>query len=189
MKRLWFALCAAMLFTHVASAHHNAVQSADRSSAGWPVGDFALSDDRGQPFTQDRLRGRWTFVLLGDTQCANACSVPLEALAGLCRRIAGTEALKTTQVVFVLLDPQRDSPNWLRQYVTSFDPRFVGVTGPRTTLEGLADDLGLHDQAQAQALRGALVLVGPDGAVRAQYLPPFEVPLLTADYLKTRARK
>jgi len=187
MKRLSFALCAAMLVTSLALAGHNPVQRVNRSAAGWPVGDFALTDDRGQPFTQDRLRGRWTFVVLGDTQCAEPCAAPLAALAGMRRRIAGTEALKTTQVVFVSLDPRRDTPRRLREYVAPFDSSFVGATGPNATLASLADDLGLH--GEARALQGALVLLGPDGVVRAQYLPPFDVPLLTADYLKTRAHK
>jgi len=187
MKRLSFALCAAMLATSPALAGHNPVQPVNRSVAGWPVGDFALTDDRGQPFTQDRLRRRWTFVVLGDTQCAEPCAAPLAALAGMRRRIAGTEALKTTQVVFVSLDPQRDTGQRLRGYVARFDGSFVGATGAKATLASLADDLGLRGEAPAQ--HGALVLVGPDGAVRAQYLPPFDVRLLTADYLKTRARK
>lgn len=187
MKRLSFALCAAMLVTSLALAKHNPVQTANRSAAGWPVGDFALTDDRGRPFTQDRLRGRWTFVLLGDTRCAEPCTAPLAALAGMRRRIAGTEALKTTQVVFVSLDPQRDTPRRLREYVAPFDSSFVGTTGPNAALASLADDLGLH--GEAPALHGSLVLVGPDGVVRAQYLLPFDVRLLTADYLKTRVHK
>ena len=187
MQRLSFALCAAILVTSVALAGHNPVQTVNRSAAGWPVGDFALTDDRGRPFTQDRLRGRWTFVVLGDTQCAEPCAAPLAALAGMRRRIAGTEALKATQVVFVSLDPQRDTPQRLREYVAPFDSSFVGATGPNAILASLSDDLGLH--GEAPALQGALVLLGPDGVVRAQYLPPFDVPLLTADYLKTRAYK
>ena len=58
MKRLSFALCAAMLVTNLALARHNPVQPANRSTADWPVNDFALTDDHDQPFTQAQLRGR-----------------------------------------------------------------------------------------------------------------------------------
>jgi protein SCO1/2 len=184
-RRLWLAWSLGMAVP--ALAKHQRVQRANLGAAGWPVGDFALTDHQGRVFTQESLRGRWTFVLLGDTQCTEACAAPLAALAALRRRIAGTEALKTTQVVFVSLDPRRDDAERLRAYVLRFDDSFIGATGPDATLASLADDLGVG--AATRAAHGSMVLVGRDGAVRAQYLLPFDVPLLTAHYLKTRSRK
>jgi len=165
---------------------------------GWPVDAFTLVDQHGKKFAQERLLGRWTFVLFGDTHCDQPCAAALAALLGLSQRIARTEAVLTTQVVFVSLDPKRDTPPRLREYLAPYDKHFIGATGSPQTLQRLADDMGIGDQIPRdpgpsntgpRSYPGSLTLVGPDGFVRAEYLPPFDVPLLTAEYLKTRFRK
>jgi len=113
------------------------------------------------------------------------------------QRIARAKAIKTTQVLFVSLDPERDTPENLRQYLASFDERFIGVTGSLQTLRGLTGDLGVSvpnpskpaSRVDNTSYAGSLVLIGPDGVVRAELLPPFDPLLLTAEYLKTRARR
>jgi len=173
------------------SAHHQSTQHANRAATGWPLAPFVLQDQRGAPLTQAQLQGQWTFMLLGDTHCARRCAEALVALAGLRERIARTEALKTTRVIFLSLDPARDTPERLRAYLADFDASFVGATGSETVLRQLVDDLALARDAEADASghRGALVLIGPDLMVRVEYLPPYEMKLLTADYLTTRARR
>lgn len=179
-----------------ASAHegHEHEQRVNRVSAAWMVGSFTLTDQHGKPFTQDRLRGRWTFVLFGDTRCKATCNEALTALDGLYRRIARAQVLDTTQVVFISLSPERDNLNRLREYLEPFDQRFVGGTASRETLARLVDDWSVPTGERSKAglfdanpgYPGTLLLVGPDGSLRAEYLPPFDVPRLTADYLKTR---
>ena len=178
----------------VAHEGHEHEQRVNRVSAAWMVSAFTLTDQHGKPFTQDRLRGRWTFVLFGDTRCQATCAEALTALDGLYQRIARARVIETTQVVFVSLDPQRDGPDRLREYLAPFDERFFGGTAPPPTLARLIDDWSVtadnssrprpHDTRPAYS--GSLLLVGPDGSLRAEYLPPFDVPQLTADYLKTR---
>jgi protein SCO1 len=194
--RRWIApLVCSLVLGVPALAHHGKEQHANRGSERWPVDAFSLTDQRGQAFTQDHLQGRWTFVLFGDTRCGEPCSAALTALTGMLQRIARTEAVKTTQVVFVSLDPQRDTAQRLGRYLAEFDSRLVGGTGSPATLRRLADDLGVGGQVAGSApdatpsYRGSLVLIGPDATVRVEYLPPFDVLLLTADYLKTRAGK
>jgi len=107
------------------------------------------------------------------------------------QRIARAKAIKTTQVLFVSLDPQRDTPEVLRRYLTVFDDRFIGVSGSLQTLKGLTEDLGASVPASGvdkTSYAGSLVLIGPDRVVRGELLPPFDPLLLTAEYLKTRAR-
>lgn len=165
-----------------AFAYHGRTQGANRESAGWPVASFALVDHEGQPFTELRLRGRWTFVLFGDTRCGARCDAPLAALAAMNQRIASADAIRTTQVLFVSLDPERDTPELLRRHLASFDARFVGATGPRASLTRLMDELDVSG-------RGALVLIGPDAVLRSELLPPYDPLLLTAEYLRARSRR
>ena len=179
-------------------ADHGEKQHVSRVAAGWPIDAFTLVDQRGEPFTQQQLQGRWTFVLLGDVHCGEPCISALSALAGMYRRIARTEAMKTTQVLFISLDPERDTATQLQKYLAPFDERFIGAIGSRQTLRRLTDDLGVAARVPAQPgsigagsnnYSGSLLLIGPDGSVRAEFLPPFEVLLLTAEYLKTRVRR
>lgn len=171
-------------------ADHAPKQAARGELAGWSLAPFTLTDQAGRPFTDAHLRGRWTFVVLGDTSsCGPPCEAALAALAGLCQRIAPATAMQTTQVLFVSLDPRRDTPARLRAYLAAYDARFVGVTGGASTLGRLADDMGGPAPAaggEPPHYPGTLVLVGPDAAIRAEYLPPFDVPRLTAAYLRAR---
>jgi protein SCO1/2 len=183
VRNLAFLLCA-LAVPAGAQAHDDPPpQRVSRELGGWPIDPFALVDHNGRKFTQQALRGQWTFMMLGDTRCAAPCAEALRALAGLAKRIEQSDAILNTRVVFVSLDPERDTPARLSSFLAPYDRYFTAATGPRKTLERLADDLG------AAAARGSVVLVGPDGALRAEYHPPFEVKRLTADYLKTRLRK
>ena len=180
-----------------ALAHHGESQRVNLAAQGWPVDSFTLLDQYGKAFTQDHLQGQWTFVLFGDTHCAQPCTAALSALVAMHQRIAPTEAIKTTQVLFVSLDPARDTPEILRRYLAYFDERFIGTTGSRQALRRLTDDLGVSgpdrfrpaSRADDTGYAGSLVLIGPDAVVRAELLPPFDPLLLTAEYLKTRARR
>ena len=181
-----------------ASARHGPSQAVDGAGAGWPLDRFTLTDQDGKPFTEQRLEGRWTFVLLGDTRCGEPCAAALAALRGMCERIARTEAVSTTQVLFVSLDPDRDAPERLREYMAPYDEHFVAASASKQILESFVDELGAADSLAAHRgappvddhrYPGSLFLVGPDGVVRGEFLPPFDVKLLTARYLKTRARR
>lgn len=165
-----------------ALANHGGTQGVNRESAGWPVASFALVDHEGQPFTERRLKGRWTFVLFGGIHCGARCDAPLAALAAMNRRIAGADAIRTTQVLFVSLDPERDTPELLRAHLASFDPRFIGATGPQASLHRLMDELDVSERA-------ALVLIGPDAVLRTELLPPYDPLLLTAEYMRVRSRR
>lgn len=167
-----------------ALAHHAKQHPMDHALDGWALAPFLLSDQHGRPFTDGHLRGRWTFVLLGNTTtCAAPCGAALAALTGLCQRIERADAMKTTQILFISLDPQRDNPARLRDYLAAHDARFIGATAAPPALQRVADDLGAGMRRND---RGSLVLIGPDATIRAEYLPPFDVLRLTASYMRTR---
>ena len=180
-------------------ADHAPRQQVTEATAGWPIGDFSLVDQSGNPFGGQSLKGRWTLLVLGDSRCAAGCAAALSAAAGLLRRIAPTQAAATTQVVLLSLRPD-DTAADMHRLLGAQDSGFIGVTGPADQLAALADDLGVDSTAQAeqaaqasgtpddQVHRGSIWLIGPDGAIRAELLPPFEVMLLTAEYLKIRLR-
>lgn len=164
-------------------ADHESTQRVERTLEGWPIEAFALVDQHGAKFTNQRLLGRWTFVLVGDTRCAQPCAGALSALQGLSKRIYRSDAILTTQVLFVSLDSRRDTPAALKQYLAPYDGHWIGATGPWHTLSRLIDDLALAGKSYGSSL----ALVGPQGFLHAVYAAPFDVPRLTAEFLKARA--
>ena len=174
-----------------ARAHHDerpAPLTFDRSADGWPVPEFTLVDQHGDELTRHRLLGQWTFVLFGDTQCAAPCLNGLSTLSALRARIARARVVHSTQLLFVSLDPARDDAARLKTYLAPYDSELVAATGSAQMLAAVADEFGVLTRDGA-GYSGALVLVGPEGYVRAVYLPPYDVRLLTADYLLKRARR
>lgn len=183
---LGIALCAA-----AAALAHEPKPSPlnfDRSADGWPVPEFTLVDQHGDELTRHRLLSQWTFLLFGDTHCQQPCTTGLATLSALRERIARAQVVHSTQTLFISLDPSRDDAARLKAYMAPYDSELVAATGSPQMLEVVADELGMRQRA-GHAYSGALVLVGPEGNVRAVYLPPYDVRLLTADYLLKRARR
>ena len=91
---------------------------------------FELIDQARAPFGPERLRGQWTFLFFGFVNCPDVCPTTLAMLADVRARIA-TDLPRgdVPQVVLVSVDPGRDTPPVLAQYVAHFDPSFTGVTG------------------------------------------------------------
>ena len=134
----------------------------------------------------------WSFLYFGYTYCPDICPLTLVEVANLRRQLRIRCENLDARYYLVSVDPQRDTPDALRRYLAPFDARFVGATGSPQTLARLLDDLGAGPDMPPAAnagYPGSLILVGPDATVRAQFLPPFDVALLTAAYLKARVRK
>jgi cytochrome oxidase Cu insertion factor (SCO1/SenC/PrrC family) len=199
MNRLLSAILLGILAVTAATtpsvATHTPEQALSQASAGWPIGDLALVDTGGRPFVARDLHERWTLLAVADSRCGERCDQTLSALSGLLRRIAGTRVLASTQVLVVSLRAD-DTPADLRRLLAPYDALLIGVTGPAGDLAGLADDLGIDAETAGEDSAppgvedrtGSLWLIGPDGAIRAELLPPFDPLLLTAAYLKLRLR-
>lgn len=148
---------------------------------------FTLKDSSGAVFDNARLAGHWSMVFAGFTYCPDVCPSTLQMLKGLKTRL---DAANTpVQVVFLSVDPQRDTPAVLERYVHYFSPDFVGVTGSDDELEKLARSLSLvyakvpgeTPESYTMDHSAALVLINPQGQVSAYFLPPHRVDQLAAD--------
>jgi protein SCO1/2 len=96
--------------------------------------DFQLTDFNGAQRQLADFRGKVVAVFFGYTHCPDVCPTTLSELASA-RRKLGADAGKL-QVLFITADPQRDTPDVLKQYVTAFDPTFLGLRGtPEQTVE------------------------------------------------------
>ena len=89
--------------------------------------DFSLIDHNGTPRTLADYRGKAVVLFFGYTQCPDFCPTTLAELAEAMKRL-GPDA-ERVQVLFVTVDPERDTPALLKNYVPAFDPRFIGLYG------------------------------------------------------------
>lgn len=89
--------------------------------------DFTLTNQDGRPFTLSQDRGHAVALFFGYTHCPDVCPATLAHLAGARRSLERRG--DDIRIVFVTVDPGRDTPARMKQYLAQFDPSFVGVTG------------------------------------------------------------
>jgi protein SCO1/2 len=97
---------------------------------------FQLTDDNGKSVTAADYRGKVVLLYFGYTHCPDVCPLTLAHLHGVLQRL-GAKA-DQARILFVSVDPARDTPAVLHAYVNAFDPRAVGLTGPASAIEALS---------------------------------------------------
>ena len=108
--------------------------------------DFALSDPSGRARSLADFRGKAVVVFFGYTQCPDVCPTTLATLAET-MKLLGPDADRV-QVVFITVDPERDTPALLSEYVPAFDKRFVGLSGDAAATERVAKEFKVIYQKQ-----------------------------------------
>ena len=96
--------------------------------------DFKLTGASGGQVSLDQFQGKAVLFVFGFTHCANVCPTSLTNLADVYQALTPEER-KQVQVIFISVDPDRDSPQTLSRYVTAFDPSFIGLTAPKPTMD------------------------------------------------------
>jgi protein SCO1/2 len=95
--------------------------------------DFALTDHNGKPRTLVDFRGKAVVMFFGYVQCPDVCPTTMSTLAQAMKQL-GADADRV-QVLFVTVDPERDTPALLNEYVPAFDPRFLGLWGDTQAID------------------------------------------------------
>jgi protein SCO1 len=155
-----------------------------------PLADFSLTDNRGRPFGPAELRGHWSLMFFGYTQCPDFCPATLTTLAALEKQLRAANSVKPPQVIFVSLDAKRDTPAQLDRYVPNFDPEFVGLTAAdQASIEAIAKRWGIAVAIQSTASGDyivdhseAIFVIDPDGKLAAILTGPFTVDALQSDF-------
>lgn len=130
-------------------------KSTDISGSDWGK-DFALTDPQGQARHLADFKGKAVVVFFGYTQCPDVCPTTLLSMREVLNRL-GNDAGRV-QVVFVTLDPARDTPQVLAEYVTAFHPSFVGLRGDEATTAAVARDFKVFYAKQAGSTAGTYSL-------------------------------
>jgi len=188
--RVWLAAAATLLLLINAPAVW-AKGEPEKVEPPKPVDEFALKDHRDLNFGKDELTGKWSLVLLGFTHCPDICPFTLQNLT----QVVQAMSMRVTpdripQVVFVGVDPARDKAV-IADYVKSFSPDFVGVTGEWDEIKKVVVSLDgfvriekeKADTDDYQVFHSAYVsVIDPKGRLAAQLSPPMD-PNQSAQFL------
>lgn len=117
----------------------------DLSGLDWGK-DFALTDHNGTPRRLADFKGRVAVMFFGYTQCPDVCPTTMGSMRELMARL-GPEA-ERVQVLFVSLDPERDTPQLLAQYVPAFHPSFLGLYGDAAATAATAREFKIFYRKQ-----------------------------------------
>jgi len=155
---------------------------------------FTLTDIHNQPFTNDSLKGHWTMVYFGFARCPKICPATMSMLNQMYKKIAADNK-PLPQVVFVSLDPKRDTLENIQKFVISFNPAFAGVTGSKEQLAQITQELSvlfmkvrqsnLAQQAEDDYEidhSGSIVLLDPAGKFYAVFSTPHDANRIAQDF-------
>ena len=104
--------------------------------------DFQLTDHNGQPRSMKDFAGKVVVLFFGYTQCPDVCPTTMAELAEVKRQL-GKDGEKL-QVLFVTVDPERDTPQVLKGYMANFDPGFIALRGTPEQLAAMAKDYKVY---------------------------------------------
>ena len=112
---------------------------------GAPMGgELRLTDHNGAPRSLADFRGKVVVVTFGYTQCPDVCPTTLADLSSAVKKLGADSA--RVQVLFVTVDPKRDTPQLLRQYVPAFHPDFLGLYGDAAATSKAKKDFKVYAQ-------------------------------------------
>jgi len=152
-----------------------------------PISTFRLIDFDQGAFSVDQLKGRWSFIYFGYSTCGQVCTETLIELKRLILALSSQDNSQPIQVVFVTVDPGRDSASRLKTYLREFDSAFIGITGDINTLAFFAAELAAPftlDAGESNALNhsNSIMLINPSAALQAVLAPPHDAQRLQADF-------
>lgn len=149
---------------------------------------FELVDQAGERFTRADFEGHWNLVFFGFTHCPDVCPLTLQVLASARTELAAQGFAPLPRIVFVSVDPARDTPALVRDYVAYFDATAIGLTGTEVDVRELTDELGIFFQRAPGGgdnylvdHSAAVLVIGPDARFRAVFGGPHEVGRYVAD--------
>ena len=143
-----------------------------------PVPDFALAAASNPQVHLSDYQGKYVYLYFGYTFCPDLCPDTLARLAAA-RRQLDAAAAEQMQVIFISVDPARDTPNHLAEYVQHFDDSFVGLTGTKEEIDAAGAPLGLfYELHEGSEASGYLV----DHTSRTYLLDPAGNLIVTYPY-------
>ncbi len=172
-RHFLLALAAVLLVALSACSREGpSFKTSDVTGSSIGAGSLALTDHTGKARTLADFRGKAVVVFFGYTQCPDVCPTTLATLSESMKQL-GADADRV-QVLFVTVDPERDTQELLSHYVPAFDKRFLGLRGDAAATERVARDFKVIYQKQPGATPGSysmdhsagVFIFDPQGRIR-----------------------
>jgi protein SCO1/2 len=152
--------------------------------------DFTLIDQNGSAFGASNLRGHWSLLFFGYTNCPYFCPTTLTTLAAMQKQLRAEHAKVLPQVVFVSVDAKRDTPAQLARFLPNFDAGFIGITAAdQPSIEAVARQFGVAVNVPRDAQgdyavdhTSAVVVLTPEARIAAVLTGPFTTDALKGDF-------
>ncbi len=157
-----------------------------------PLQDFSLTAQDNRPLGRDSLKGRWTFMAFGYTHCPDICPTMMATFDALEQELADSGADPQPEFLFVSVDPERDTPERIGQYVGFFNPRIRGATADHQVLRPLTAQLGIlyrHASEQETAMgylvdhSASMLLLDPEARLSAIFSTPHDPQAMAEDFV------
>ena len=156
-----------------------------------PVPDFSLLNHSGEEFTKASLANKHSILFFGFINCPDICPGTLQFLKSVKHKLDGANAWNEFQVVFISVDPARDTVEKMAQYMPYFDAEFVGVTGTVESIDAFAKSLSMPYSLGKKDANGnynvdhsaSMLLTNQQGNVKAIITQPFTLEEITEDLL------
>jgi len=144
--------------------------------------DFRLVDQATRPLAKNDLSGRWTLVFMGFTNCGDVCPTTLYTLSEAVKKLPAPP-----DVLFVSVDPERDTPEIIDAYVRGFSDSMSGATGNDKQLRAFAESLSApyhvrkHDDLYIVDHSSAVFLLDPATQLHAVFGAPHQAEAIAKD--------
>ena len=181
------------VFAPTPAANHPATETITFYPQPRPLPDFNLSQSDGTRLIPGELKGHWTLVFLGFTFCPDVCPTTLADLARAQKSWEGLPESLRPRVLFVSVDPERDTPARLGEYAHAFHKDTLAATADVPSLERFATSLGFvfqkvegghfDENPQDYTLEhsASLAVLDPDGKLAGLIRPPFQAQAIARD--------
>ena len=157
---------------------------------------FELTDHNDTVFDERRFQGKWSFVFFGYTSCPDICPTTLHVLNSVYGQLedeaSGDE--NDTQIIFISVDPKRDTTKKLADYMSYFNKKFIGVTSDKKNIDKIVKQFGAGYGFEPETTPGeylvahtsAIFLVDPYGRLIATFSQPHYPATINSLYERIR---
>lgn len=162
----------------------------------FPLSEFHLIDHNQQVFSDKNFIGKWSFVFFGFTNCPDICPTTLTTMKQVWENIKQQASINrqtfSKQLIFVSVDPNRDLPAKLKNYVEYYNSDFIGVTGPLLEITKLTKQLGVlyaydnhgkSDGSYSVDHSAQIYLIDPNANLRAIFSAPHSAGKISDNFL------
>ena len=150
--------------------------------------DFALTAGNGEAFNRESLAGRYSLVFFGFTHCPDICPITLQQLTRFQRRLEEDSEDDVPQIVFVSVDPERDTVEAVDAYTSAFGGDVIGLRGALANLTPLSSALGAYhsrevtDDSYVVEHSAAVLVIDDQARFSAVFAAPHDVDAMVRDW-------